>query len=236
MSRLGSQHLVERVGCLRISAGMEVGDACGQNRWDVHDEFSNDMRERVWFLDDIIRGRPVRRNFAAGSHLYNAFMPSKNYGWMWYFAIVLVLSIVATVITVRYNFAMQLKPEMLDSAQTLWNEKGPKEYLLAYTIKINKPGASESETHYVVKVKDGKAFEAKVNGIAQAPERMVWYGMPKLFYYIEKFLQEDAEPGKPRTYTRAVFDPKTGALERYVRSVMSTGDRVEINVAPLKAL
>jgi hypothetical protein len=184
-------------------------------------------------FDDIIRDRAVRRNFAAGSRSYNEVMSSKNYGWMWYFAIVLVLSIVATVITVRYNFAMQLKPEMLEKAQALWIEKGPRDYLLAYKIStISKAGAGE--THYLVKVKDGKAYEALVDGIAQAPERMVWYGMPKLYYYIEKFLQEDAEPGKPGTYSRAVFDPKTGALERYVRSVMSTGDRVEINVAPLK--
>jgi hypothetical protein len=130
---------------------------------------------------------------------------------------------------------MQLKSEMLEKAQAVWNEKGPKDYLLAYTINTTSK-AGTGETHYLVKVKDGKAYEAKVDGIEQAPERMVWYGMPKLFYYIEKFLEEDAEPGKPRTYTRAVFDPKTGALERFVRSVMSTGDRVEINVAPLKAL
>jgi hypothetical protein len=174
-------------------------------------------------------------NLAAGSRLYNAFMPSKNHGWIWYFVIVFVLAVIATGITVSYNLSQQLKPERLEKAQALWNEKGPKDYLLAYTISTTSK-AGPGETHYVVKVKDGKAFEAKVNGIEQAPERMGYYGMQRFFQDIEKFLEEDAKPGQPKTYTRAVFDPKTGALERYIRSVMSTGDRVEINVAPLKAL
>jgi hypothetical protein len=183
--------------------------------------------------------RPGRATeFAVGGGLYNEGMSSKNHGWIWYFVIVFVLAIVATGVTIRYNFAMQLKPEMLEKAQALWYEKGPKDYLLAYTIKVNtvsKAGSSESETHFLVRVKDGKAYEAKVNGIAQASERMGYYGMQRFFQDIERFLEKDAEPGQPRTYTRAVFDPKTGALERYIRSVMSTGDRVEINVAPLKS-
>jgi hypothetical protein len=191
--------------------------------------------QKVWFFDDTIRSRTVRRKFEAERPRYNALMPSKNHGWIWYFVIVFVLAIVATGITLWFNRIAQLKPEMLDKAQALWKEKGPKDYLLAYRIStVSKAGAGE--THYLVKVRDGKAFEAKVDGIEQAPERMVWYGMPKLFYYVEEFLDKDAEPGKPQTYTRAVFDPDTGALLRYIRSVMSTGDRVEINVAPLKAL
>jgi hypothetical protein len=187
------------------------------------------------YFDDTSLAEDVRRKIAAGRRLYNALMPSKNHGWIWYFAIVLVLAIVATGVTLWFNRIAQLKPELLEKAETLWKAKGPKDYLLAYRIStVSKAGAGE--THYLVKVKDGKAFEAKVDGIEQAPDRMVWYGMPKLFYYIQEFLDKDAEPGKAKTYTRAVFDPDTGALLRYIRSVMTTGDRVEINVAPLKDL
>jgi hypothetical protein len=162
-------------------------------------------------------------------------MTNKNYGWLWYFAIVLALSILATIIVVRFNLSQQLKPETLEKAEALWKEKGPKDYLLAYTISTQSK-AGPGETHYVVKVKDGHAFEAKVNGLKQDSDRMSFYGMPSLFGYIDKFLDLDEKPGAPKTYVRGIFDPKTGALERYIRSVMSTGDRVEINVAPLKNL
>ena len=80
-------------------------------------------------------------------------------------------------------------------------------------------------------------FEAHFDGIAEPPERLKCYGMPKLFFDIDEFLEKDAKRGEPKTYVRGVFDPKTlRALERFIRSVMSTGDRVEINVAPLKSL
>ena len=177
----------------------------------------------------------MRPKFEAAAASTITSWTSKNNGWIWYFVGVFVLAIVATGITVRYNFAMQLKPEMLETAQALWIEKGPRDYLLAYKISTVSRETGAHEAHYLVKVKDGRAYEAKVDGIEQEPDRMVWYGMPKLFYYIQGFLDKDAEPGKPKVYARAVFDPETGALLRYIRSVMTTGDRVEINVAPLKS-
>jgi hypothetical protein len=162
-------------------------------------------------------------------------MANKNYGWLWYFGIVLVLAITATAIIVNFNLSHQLKAESLEKAQALWKEKGPKDYLLAYTIRTDSE-AGPNETRYFVKVKDGKAFEALVEGIPQAPDRMIWYGMPKLLDFIDEFLEKDAKPGAPRTYTRALFDPTNGALGWYVRSVMSTRQRVEIIVDPLRPL
>ena len=67
-------------------------------------------------------------------------MANKNYGWIWYFAIVLALSILAMVVVGWYNFALQLKPETLERAQALWKEKGPKDCCSTYTFSIRNPG------------------------------------------------------------------------------------------------
>jgi Family of unknown function (DUF6174) len=215
---------------------MQMLDARGQDARNVnlHGEFSNDLPGESPPFDDNTVGRAVRPNFGSRGPLYNHCMDSKNHGWIWYFVGVFVLAVVATGVTVWFNRIAQLTPETLEKAEALWKTKGPKDYLLAYTIStVSKAGAGER--HCVVKVKDGKAYEAKDNGIKQEPDRMHYYGMPRMFQDIQTFLDEDAEPGKPKTYTRAVFDPDTGALLRYIRSVMLTGQRVEINVAPLKS-
>ena len=54
--------------------------------------------------------------------------------------------------------------------------------------------------------------------------------MTALMDDIETFLEEDTEPGRPRTYSVATFDPVDGHLVRYVRRVMGTSERIEINV------
>src|SRR5947209_761078 len=118
-------------------------------------------------------------------------MTNKNHGWLWYFGGVLALAILAMVVIGWYNFALQLKPETLEKAQSLWNENGPKDYLLAYTISTQSK-AGPGLTHYLVKVKGGRAYEAQVDGIPQPPERLKYYGMPMLFDYIDTFLEKDA--------------------------------------------
>ena len=62
------------------------------------------------------------------------------------------------------------------------------------------------------------------------PSRYPRYDMTALMDDIETFLEEDAEPGRPRTYTVASFDPTDGHLIRYVRRVMGSSERIEINV------
>jgi hypothetical protein len=157
----------------------------------------------------------------------------KNLGWLWYFIIVFGLSITAAVIIAVYNLRQQLKPEQLATAEQLWKQRGPANYVMVYTIKTDSIAGTRTDD-YVVKVRSGRAYEALVNGLPQEQDRLVYYGMTKLFEYIDTFLEKDAEPGKPKVFSRALFDPDTGALRWYVRRVMGTADRVEITVESLE--
>jgi hypothetical protein len=129
-----------------------------------------------------------------------------------------------------FNLHQQLTPEKLEAARDLWANNGPADYMLTYTIQRNQ----ENLDHYLVKVRQGKAYEALVNGLAQAPDRMGYYGMVPLFDYMERFLEIDGKPEAPRTFTRASFDDNTGALREYVRRVTSKSERVAIIVEELE--
>ena len=131
-----------------------------------------------------------------------------------------------------FNLRQQLKPEQLEAARKLWETNGPKDYVLKYSIHVYQDQRTD---HYLVRVKQGKAYEAIVNDLPQSADRMGYYGMEALFNYIERFLEIDAEPNAPRTFARARFDEKTGALRDYVRRVMGKSDRVEITVEGLEA-
>ena len=52
--------------------------------------------------------------------------------------------------------------------------------------------------------------------------------MPAWFGFIETFLKNDEAPGAPRTFRTAEFDPRTGQLLRFTRSVSSTRERQEL--------
>src|SRR6476660_6753191 len=160
--------------------------------------------------------------------------PKKNRKWIWYFAVLTVLTIIATATLAIYNIYQQLKPEKLDAAIALWKEKGPKDYVLIYTAKT-KDHSADRDDHYVVKVKDGRAYEVLINGLAAEERQLAYYGMPRLLQYLERFMEIDAEPGRPKTFLRGDFNAKTGALVRYVRRVMGTRQRLEINVESLEA-
>ena len=157
--------------------------------------------------------------------------PQKNRRWIWYFAILVVLTVAATGTLIVYNLAQQLKPEQLAAARQLWKEKGPKNYALVFTKKIDE---GDSPDKVSVKVKDGKVVEGFLNGLP-IPDKMHYYSMDKLFEDIDRFMSLDQEKGKPRVYVRAEFDPNTGAVLWYVRRVMGTQTRLEIKVEKLEA-
>jgi hypothetical protein len=60
--------------------------------------------------------------------------------------------------------------------------------------------------------------------------------MDGLFAVIARKLQADSEPGKPRAFVTATFDPTDGHIVHYVRSVMQTRERLEISVELVREL
>jgi hypothetical protein len=157
----------------------------------------------------------------------------RNRGWIWFFLILAGLTVAAIVTLVVYNLGQQLKPEQLAEARKLWVENGLKSYQLSYTVKR---GVEQEADHYLVRVRDGKVISASVNGHAEPAGRLHHYGMLRLYDFIDRFLKLDAEPGKPRTYTRALFDANTGGLRWFVRRVMGGHERLEIVVDSLEPL
>src|SRR5262249_4483768 len=59
--------------------------------------------------------------------------PRPNRGWIWFFVILIVLTVTSITIMIVYNLRQQLKPEQLAQARALWEQKGPADYDLDYT-------------------------------------------------------------------------------------------------------
>lgn len=153
----------------------------------------------------------------------------KSRAWLWYFVGLAVLTATATTILAVFNLKQQLRPEAHAVALAKWQAAGIKDYSLFYSIKRDGSGPTTAD-YYAVTVKDGAVREARVNGVAEPADRLVHYGMDRLLADVGRFLECDAEQGKPKVYVRAMFSPRTGALAWYVRRVMGTRERIEITV------
>jgi hypothetical protein len=165
-----------------------------------------------------------------------------NRGWIWFFAVMIVLSIAAAAITWTYNVQQQLTPEQLAAAQKLWSEKGPADYDLEIEKKFSSAASDGPENFdtIAVKVRRGKVLAGTLNGRAITEARLLAENdMPSWFGFIEEFLQNDLKPNAPRTFRTAYFDPQIGALLNFRRRVSGTHERQEITIrvsppSPLK--
>jgi len=155
----------------------------------------------------------------------------KNRRWIWFFVVVFTLAFLATVTLVVFNLQQQLTPEQLAAARKLWSEKGPRDYTMTYTTRVNE---DTNLNHYWVKVRGGKVVASKFNGNPQSSELLHYRGMDGRFDDMERFMIKDSEQGSPKVFVRAIFDGQNAsALRSYVRRVMGGRQRVEINVDPL---
>jgi hypothetical protein len=161
--------------------------------------------------------------------------PEKNYLWIYYFVFLVIASVAAAVFMILYNLSIQLKPEELEAAQKLWQEIGPKSYDMVYTEEIN---SDKRKTIFAVKVRAGKVTEVLMNGKPLEPTKedgevhdpRPYHSMDAKFREIIRFMDLDQKKDAPKVYVTANFDPKDGHIERYVRNVMGTTQRVELNI------
>jgi hypothetical protein len=160
-------------------------------------------------------------------------MTPKNNNWKWFFLIVAVLALAASIFLVVFNMRQQLKPEELEAARQLWIEHGPASYTLIYTEKFSSQAGNELKNHYVVKVRDRKVTEVLVNG-APKEERLEYHDMNGLFNEVEAFQDKDSKE-KRRVYCRARFDDDTGAIREYVRYVPNSSERQQIDLELIEA-
>lgn len=161
----------------------------------------------------------------------NARVPNRR--WIWYFVVLVLLTIAAVATLIVYNLGQQLKREQLAAARELWKSNSLKSYQLTYTQKKGSDARAET---YVVRVRSGKVVSVSLDGRPLEKRLYSFFGMEALFDYILDFLEQDARPDRPRTFARARFDPDSGALRDYVRRVMGGSERVEIKVDSLVPL
>jgi hypothetical protein len=161
--------------------------------------------------------------------------------WIWFFTILVVLTIAAITIQIWYNSQQQLTAEQLAAAQRLWKEKGPADYDLEYTKKV-----IDATEVYHVKVRKGQVVSSTRDGQPEEERLYHYRDIPHLFGDIEEFWRQDHPEGQngqegqppnragevhsPRVFATAVFDPEDGHVLHYVRSVASKRERVEITV------
>jgi hypothetical protein len=161
----------------------------------------------------------------------------KSRTWVWYFVILVVLSLAATTTMIVYNLRQQLTPAQLEAARAHWNDHGPADYDMEYTKQTTTADSLET---YAVQVRGGKVVKVEVTpGLPgketrwqPIEERLYpYHSVPALFGFMYEFLAQDRRPGRPRAFVRAVFAPDDGHPMRYVRSVSgATRERVEIVV------
>jgi hypothetical protein len=162
-----------------------------------------------------------------------ASTPSSNRRWIWFFLILGLFALIAAIVPVWFNARQQLTPEQLNQARRLWQEKGPHDYRATYQIKreANPDLAGVAPEAYTATVRGGRVISATTpGGTALQPDQCQFGTMDSLFDFIEKQLNEDEAPGKPRAFVKATFDPTDGHILDYVHSVMRTRERFEVKI------
>jgi hypothetical protein len=160
--------------------------------------------------------------------------PRRGRGWIWYFAVLVGLTIAATTIVIAYNWSQRLTPERLEAARKLWETKGPKDYEYRYTKRL--AGSDRPDRFHVV-VRGGRVESVTLNGTIQLPKRLLAYHtMERQLDYIESFLEMERKPDSPKVPTVARFDPTDGHLVRYIRGGSSSRERVSLSVEEFKPL
>jgi hypothetical protein len=153
--------------------------------------------------------------------------PKRNRGWLWYFVIVLGLTVAATVVLGVFNLRQQLTQEQFEAARKLWDAKKPADYDLVYIKRLNDDAKGD---RFAVAVRGGEVRSAKMNGRDLDERERRYHSMDQMFNDIERLLELDRQPKAPRTYLRGRFDPDSGRLIQFVRREMGTRNRVELEV------
>jgi hypothetical protein len=147
-------------------------------------------------------------------------------GWIWFFVALALLTLAAISVQIWYNPTVPLTAPLLTEARAKWKERGPTNYDMDYMVK-----KVEATERFQVRVRNGQAISVVMNDNVPLESRHFRYHtMPALYEFIEEFMDQDAQPGRPRTFTNVFFDPTDGHLIHYVRSVVSKRERQEIIV------
>jgi hypothetical protein len=150
--------------------------------------------------------------------------PRRNRGWVWYFAVLALMTAASVGGLIAYNLGQQLHPQTLANARALWDQKGPRDYNLVYS----KSGSATGK--YVVEVRGGRVRKVTEGGRPLEPWQFSYYSMTALLDDLAQFLKMKEEPGNRQIYIKADFDPDDGHLRQYRYSNPNTRSGVEVIV------
>jgi hypothetical protein len=153
-----------------------------------------------------------------------------NRNWVWFFVALVVLGLAAISINWAYNSRQQLTMARLIQAEDLWDKASPADYDLEIDKNLQSAGGDHIRERIDVRVRNRTVVSATLNG--QPLPRRLWsendvFGW---FGFVEGFLKRAKEPNAPRAFCTAEFDPQTGQLLHFTRSVSSTRERQELTL------
>jgi hypothetical protein len=159
--------------------------------------------------------------------------PTKNHAWIYFFVFIIVASVGVAGFMIGFNLWIQLKPDQLEAARKLWQEKGPTSYKMVYTKRLNDDTKVDT---FEVEVRGGQVKKVLMNGRPLQKEKdededpRIHHTMERLFRDIERFMELDKKPDAKKVFVTAIFDDQNGGLRRYIRRVMGTTLRIEMHI------
>jgi hypothetical protein len=160
----------------------------------------------------------------------------RNRNWIWVFAVMALLAVLAIGINWAWNSTQPLTPQRLKEAQALWGQRRPADYdlKLAFTVMSASADGSKSTRvdKYLVQVRGGQIVAFLMNGKEPDPlfrpdgtrnvdaerRQRASYDIAGLFDVIEEFMAMDAREGR-KSFLRARFDKSDGHLMLFSRQV-----------------
>jgi Family of unknown function (DUF6174) len=97
--------------------------------------------------------------------------------WVWFFAVLAVLTVAAISVELWYKLAQKLTPDKVHQARALWQRTAPADYDLDYLLdrEVRTPD------RYRAEVRDGTVTSVTVNDRPLPPEEYPYYEVPALF-------------------------------------------------------
>lgn len=152
-----------------------------------------------------------------------------NRNWLWFFAVLIVLTITAMAINYWYATTHQLTAAQLHAAQALWQEKGPADYDLKIRKELSSAAGGVPEREEIdVNVRGGKVLKVTLNGRELEERLRPKYDIPAWFDYLNEFMERDTKPGAAQVFCDATFDARDGHPIRYRRRVNRTSERADL--------
>jgi hypothetical protein len=152
--------------------------------------------------------------------------------WIWFFAVLSVLSLAAIIIPLvvvpAVHGLVPVTRENLQAARQLWERHGSRDYDMEYGKKGSVSG------RFKVQVRGGKAVSVIMDDHPldrSSNDRLYDYQtMAAMFDDLENFVEQAGKAGAPPTVLRARFDPVDGHIIRYIYSVTGTPQKIEVSV------